>query len=202
MLFQNPPDHTRLRSLVMRAFTPRTIARLRPGIAELADKLLDRVAAQRDFDLVETYAFPFPAIVIAEMLGVPAADRDQFHAWTSAAAAAVDSAAGPDERARGAQASGQMADYFADLVTTRRRQPQDDLISDLIAVQQAGDRLGFGELLSMCALLLAAGHETARTIANGVWLITPASEQLSLLRQHDFCRTPLKSCCGTGLRSR
>jgi pimeloyl-[acyl-carrier protein] synthase len=185
MLFQNPPQHTRLRALVARAFTPRTIERLRPVITNIADGLLNRIVAQTTFDLVEDYAFPLPAIVIAEMLGVPPAERHQFHAWTSAVAAAVDSTASTDEQSRGALARAQMAEYFADLVAIRRDQPRDDLISDLIGVHDTGDRLSLGELLSMCALLLAAGHETTvNLIANGVLTLIQHPDQLSLLRKN------------------
>ena len=184
MLFQNPPDHTRLRALVLRAFTPRMIERLRPRIAAIAGELLDRVGQRRAFDLVDDYAFPLPAIVIAELLGVPAADRDRFHGWTSAVAAAVDSTATVEERAHGAQAREEMADYFADLVAVRTKRPESDLLSELVAVHEAGDRLSFGELLSMCALLLAAGHETTvNLIANGVLALVRQPDQLLLLRQ-------------------
>ncbi len=167
MLFQNPPDHTRLRALVTRAFTPRTVERLRPRIAAIADDLLER--AGNAFDLVEKFAFPLPAIVIAELLGVPAEEQAQFHQWTSNVAGAVDSTADEAARRRGATAREQMADYFARLVTERSRHSREDLISQLVAVQESGDRLSLGELLSMCALLLAAGHETTVSlIANGV----------------------------------
>jgi pimeloyl-[acyl-carrier protein] synthase len=169
----------------MRAFTPRMIERLRPRIARIADDLLDRLPDRAEFDLVEDYAFPLPAIVIAEMLGVPDGDVDRFHGWTSAVAAAVDSTATPEERARGSQAREQMGDYFADLVTTHRQQPRDDLISGLVALEQAGDRLNFGELLSMCALLLAAGHETTvNLIANGVLTLVQLPEHMTVLRDN------------------
>jgi cytochrome P450 len=161
------------------------IERLRPRIAAIAAELLDRVGQRRAFDLVDDYAFPLPAIVIAELLGVPATDRDRFHDWTSAVAAAIDSTATLEERTRGAQAREEMADYFAELVTLRSNRPDNDLISELVAVHQAGDRLSFGELLSMCALLLAAGHETTvNLIANGVLTLARHPDQLLLLRQH------------------
>ena len=170
MLFQNPPDHTRLRGLVTRAFTPRTIERLRPRIQSMADDLLDAAGCQ--FDLVERFAFPLPAMVIAELLGVPVEDQQRFHTWTSDVASAVDSTAGVDARTRGASAREQMANYFADLVTDRSKHPRGDLISELVSVQAAGDRLSLGELLSMCALLLAAGHETTvNLIANGAFTL-------------------------------
>ncbi len=167
MLFQNPPDHTRLRALVTRAFTPRMVERLRPRIAAIADELLDQAGTA--FELMEAFALPLPAIVIAELLGVPAQDHAYFHRWTSDVARAIDSTADDAARRRGASAREQMADYFAGLVQQRSRDPRDDLISQLVAVHEAGDRLSLGELLSMCALLLAAGHETTVSlIANGV----------------------------------
>jgi pimeloyl-[acyl-carrier protein] synthase len=181
MLFQNPPDHTRLRALVTRAFTPGTVERLRPRIAAMAEELLER--AGDAFDLVEAYAFPFPAMVIAELLGVPRADQVHFHRWTSDVARAVDSTADEGTRARGANAREQMADYFATLVAERSRRPQEDLITQLVQVHQSGDRLSLGELLSMCALLLAAGHETTVSlIANGVLTLAECPMQWTRLR--------------------
>ncbi len=181
MLFQNPPDHTRLRGLVTRAFTPRTIERLRPRIAAMADNLLERVRAE--FDLVEGFAFPLPAMVIAELLGVPVEDQARFHMWTSDVAAAIDSTADEETRTRGAHAREQMADYFAGLVADRSAHPREDLISELVAVQTAGDRLSLGELLSMCALLLAAGHETTvNLIANGALALARDPHAWAMLR--------------------
>jgi cytochrome P450 len=167
MLFQNPPDHTRLRALVTRAFTPRSVERLRPRIAAMAEDLLERAGS--DFDVVEKFAFPLPAIVIAELLGVPAEEQARFQSWTADVAAAVDSTADEATRQRGSNAREQMADYFATLVAERSRHPREDLISQLAADHESGDRLSLGELVSMCALLLAAGHETTVSlIANAV----------------------------------
>jgi cytochrome P450 len=173
MLFQNPPDHTRLRALVMRAFTPRTVERLRPRIAAMADELLED--AGHEFDLIEKFAFPLPAMVIAELLGAPAEDQARFQKWTSDVAGAVDSTADEAARQRGAIAREQMADYFAALVVDRSRRPREDLISQLVAVHDSGDCLSLGELLSMCALLLAAGHETTVSLI--------ANEVLALARE-------------------
>jgi cytochrome P450 len=183
MLFQNPPDHTRLRALVSRAFTPRTVERLRPRIVAIADALLER--AGDAFDLVEGFAFPLPAMVIAELLGVPSEDQAPFQNWTSDVARAVDATADEAARVRGAAAREHMAEYFAGLVEERARYPREDLISQLVAVHEEGDRLSLGELLSMCALLLAAGHETTVSlIANGVSTLAQYPLEWSRLR-HD-----------------
>jgi cytochrome P450 len=189
MLFQNPPDHTRLRALVTRAFTPRTVERLRPRIAAIAEDLLER--AGDEFDLVDAFAFPLPAMVIAELLGIPGEEQPLFQKWTSDVAGAVDSTADDAARLRGAAAREQMAAYFASLVDERSRQPREDLISQLVAVHESGDRLSLGELLSMCALLLAAGHETTVSlIANAVLTLAPRPTDWTRLRMEPT-RMPL-----------
>jgi len=181
MLFQNPPDHTRLRALVTRAFTPRTVERLRPRIAAMAEDLLER--AGTDFDVVEKFAFPLPAMDIGELHGVPAEAQARFQAWTANVAGAVDSTADEAARQLGATAREQMADYFATLAAERSRQPREDLISQLAMVHESGDRLSLGELVSMCALLLAAGHETTVSlIANGVLTLARRPDQWTRLR--------------------
>jgi cytochrome P450 len=181
MLFQNPPDHARLRALVTGAFTPRIVELLRPRIAAMAEDLLER--AGTDFDLVEKFAFPLPAMVIAELLGVPVEEHARFQTWTADVAGAVDSTADDAARQRGANAREQMADYFAALVAERSRHPRADIISRLAAVHESGDRLSLGELVSMCALLLAAGHETTVSlIANGVATLAGRRDEWTRLR--------------------
>jgi pimeloyl-[acyl-carrier protein] synthase len=185
LLFQNPPAHTRLRTFVAHAFSPRTIERLRPHIAAVADDLIDAAADRREFDLVDDVAFPLPAIIIAELLGVPARDRDRFRHWSTVLARSIDRTAPAEIQARGAEGREALADYFAGLIAERRQRPRADLISDLLAVEHDGDRLEFGELLAMCTLLLAAGHETTvNLIANGVLSLLRRPDQLELLRSH------------------
>ena len=168
MLFRDPPDHTRLRGLVTQAFTPRTIERLRPHIAEIAEHLLDAVQARGEADLVRDFAFPLPIIVIAELLGVSPADRDQFKAWSTDLTQGINLGATVEELTRTGRAIEALSAYFREVIEDRRRAPRADLISELVRVQDAGDQLNMDELLATCRLLLTAGHETTvNLIANG-----------------------------------
>jgi cytochrome P450 len=172
MLNSDPPDHERLRRLVTKAFTTRRVERLRPRVEEITESLLDGIAARREIDLLESFAFPLPVTVISELLGVPASDRKAFRAWSGVV---VSSAAKPEEVRSVADA---MAGYFRSLLAAKRRSPADDLLSALIQAQDAGDRLSENELLSMVFLLLVAGHETTvNLIASGTLalLLNPAS---------------------------
>jgi pimeloyl-[acyl-carrier protein] synthase len=185
MLTQDPPDHTRLRSLVNKAFTPRMVEGLGPRIELIANQLLDRCMSEGQMDLAADFAFPLPAIVIAELLGVPPADRDLFRAWSADAALAVDPTQPTAVRRAGSAAVAALADYFAQLVQKRRDAPASDLISQMIAIEDDGDRLSYGEMLSMCVTLLAAGHETtANLFANGALSLLRHPDQLELLRAH------------------
>ena len=163
MISVDPPDHTRLRRLVNKAFTPRVVAALAPRIGELVDEMLD--AADRDghLEVIADLAFPLPVTVIAELLGVPAADRDRFRAWSRAV---LSPAADPTA----AQEAGlAFAGYIDDLAAQRRAEPQEDLLSRLLAAEDEGDKLDRAELLGMVLLLLIAGHETTvNLIGNGV----------------------------------
>ncbi|MBO0779550.1 MAG: cytochrome P450, partial [Ktedonobacteraceae bacterium] len=157
MLSVDEPDHRRLRLLVSRAFTPRYIEGLRLRVQEIADELLDRVQAQGQMDLVKDYAFPLPINVISEMLGVPHTDRDQIRAWSGALARGL----GVGKHDPGVQAHMRaFGEYAARLVADKRQHPGDDLISQLVAIEEEGDRLSEAELLSTITLLIFAGHET------------------------------------------
>src|SRR5882762_1855808 len=149
MLFRDPPDHTRLRTLVSKAFTPRVIEGLRPHIQQIVDGLLGRVQDERTMDLIADLAFPLPVIVISEMLGVPAADRDRFRQWSLDVARSLDAIAlpgGPEVIERGNAARHALADYFRGLIAERRRRPQADLLTGLIAAEEQGDTLSQAEL--------------------------------------------------------
>lgn len=181
MLTVDGQDHRRLRQLVSKAFTPRYIEGLRPRVQEIADELLDWVQAQGQMDLVEDYAFPLPINVISEMLGVPHADRDQIHAWSHALSigAGVGAARNP-EVAANMRAFGE---YTARLVADKRQHPGDDLISQMIAIEEAGDRLNEAELLSTVTLLIFAGHETtSNLIATGSLMLLDHPAQLEQLK--------------------
>ncbi|HEY9684508.1 MAG TPA: cytochrome P450 [Oculatellaceae cyanobacterium] len=175
MLNQNPPDHTRLRSLVNKAFTPSMINKMREHIEAIANELLDKVEAkkEKEMDLIGEFAYPLPAIVIAEMLGVPAADRDKFKGWSHAITAALDPA-GPSviDLAKVGHAYMELTGYLGPLIEARRHQKQQDLISALVEAEESGNHLSQTELLANIVLLLIAGHETtANLIGNGSYAL-------------------------------
>lgn len=185
MLVMDPPDHTRVRKLVHQAFTPKRVAALRGHIEAIVRELADEAQAKGTFDLIHDVAEPLPAIVIAELLGVPAADHRQFRQWSSTM---INGFASPsaEARATGAAAGRQVFDYLADIIAARRRAPCEDLISAMIAAQEERDALTDAELLATGNLLLLAGHETTTNlIGNGT---------LALLREPDqwerLCQEP------------
>ncbi len=182
MLNKDPPDHTRLRKLTSRAFTHKYVQSLEPRIQSICDSLLSAGSAE-PFEMVNLLARPLPAIVIAEMLGVPSSDYEKFHAW-SADLLALTRITRPELMRRSARASEEMDAYFADLVEKKKASPGDDLISELIQLKEEGDSLSLDELYSLCVLLLVAGHETTtRLLGNGMLLLLQHPEQLELLRQ-------------------
>lgn len=185
MLFQDPPSHTRLRGLVNRAFTPRLIRRLEPRITEIVDELLDHIEEQAHVDFMPALAMPLPVIVIAEILGVPAEDRSRFREWSRLIIAASDPLATDElEVQESVAATQQLGDYFDQLIHERTKIPGEDLLSDLIALEEAGDRLSHQELLGMCVLLLIAGHETTMNLlGNGFYALMRHPDQLARLRQ-------------------
>ncbi|WP_310768164.1 cytochrome P450 [Mycobacterium sp. Z3061] len=185
MLVMDPPDHTRVRKLVHKAFTPKRVAALRGHIEAIVGELADEAQAKGTFDLIHDVAEPLPAIVIAELLGVPAEDHRQFRQWSSTM---INGFASPsaEARATGAEAGRQVFDYLAGIIAARRRAPREDLISAMIAAQEERDALTDAELLATGNLLLLAGHETTTNlIGNGT---------LALLREPDqwvrLCKEP------------
>lgn len=183
MLFVDPPDHTRLRSLVNRAFTPRILEQLRPSIDALVRALLDETFAEARCELMSGFAYPLPVAVIAGMLGVPLADQATFTGWSRALAANLDPFSGPEVRELAMEAGDAFDAYFRDLIAARRRRPSDDLLGALIAAEEQGDRLSEDELLATCTLLLTAGHETTvNLIGNGTLALLRHPEQLARLR--------------------
>ena len=184
-LFLDPPDHTRLRGLVNKAFTPRTVEALRPHIQEIVDDLLDRIAQQGGMDAIEDLAYPLPVKVICEMMGVPLEDHATFKDWSRHLARALDPdpLVPPAEIERRQRAIDSFGEYFAKLIEQRRKAPGDDLLSALIAAEESGDKLSENELLSTSILLLVAGHETTvNLIGNGVLALLRHPDQLELLR--------------------
>ncbi len=157
MLFSDPPDHTRLRALVSQAFTPRRVEQMASRIEDIADELIDRMAQQPVFELIESYAFPLPIIVIMEMLGVPTADAEQVRNWSEAIISPGSHGVGYRQRKTRLRA---FARYLKTMFVERLQNPQDDLISALVQAEEAGKRLTGDELASMVVLLLVTGHET------------------------------------------
>jgi cytochrome P450 len=181
MIQSDPPDHTRLRYLVRQAFTPRDVDKIRPCVQAIVDDLLDAVEATRHMDLVADLAYPLPIIVVSEVLGVPTSDRHQILKWDADMLGLQATGGAQTENARRAARSiVEIEEYFRQIVWQRRDRPQDDLISHMIAAQEAGDVLSNDEMINICVNFLLAGHETTRSlITNGV---------LTLLRQPDQFR--------------
>lgn len=182
LLFMDPPDHTRLRRLVSRAFTPRTVERLRPRIAEIFDELVAGPAEAGELEVISELAYPLPVTVICELLGVPVEDRDGFSGWSSDASRLLDGIIPDDQLERGFAALMQFISYFNDLFEERRRSPGDDLISRLLAVEDDGDALTHQELLATVLLLFVAGHETTMNlIGNGTFQLLRHRDQFDRL---------------------
>jgi cytochrome P450 len=184
MVFTDPPDHTRLRRLVHRAFTPRRVEALVPRIERLVTELVEAVASEGAADLVADLAYPLPAVVIAEALGVPREDRDRFKGWsddiTGLVFGALDAA---DRHDRARQGIAELERYLGGLVEERRRERRDDLISALVEAEEDGEALTGVEVTATCTLLLFAGHETTTNlIANGVIALLGHPGELRRLR--------------------
>ncbi|WP_329499924.1 cytochrome P450 [Kitasatospora herbaricolor] len=178
MLNLDPPDHTRLRRLVVKAFTPRRVAALRPRISAITAELLDAMAeGPAEADLIEVFAFPLSVTVICELIGIPVGDRESFRKWSET----LLSSRGTREESRAAAVD--MHEYFTRLVAERRRSPADDLLSALTAARDSGDSLSEHELLSMVFLLLVAGHETmVNLIASGTLALLTHPAELGRLQ--------------------
>lgn len=173
-LFLDPPDHTRLRRLVSTAFVPRVVKALEPEIVSLVDSLLDAVAAKGEFDVIADLAYPLPVAVICRLLGVPLEDEPRFSRASALLAQSLDpfvtvtgqAAQGAEDRL---EAGLWLRGYLRELIAKRRVEPRDDLISGLIAAEEAGDQLTEDEIVATCNLLLVAGHETTvNLIANAI----------------------------------
>jgi len=169
MLGTDPPEHTRLRSLVNKAFTPRIVSQLEPRMRELADELLgDALAAGGEVDLVQALSYPLPVVVIAEIIGIPAADRAMFKRWSDEAIASLGlvffGGLDPERIARQRRLFDEMRGYFMPLAEQRRARPQEDLLTGLVLAEHEGSKLSYEEMLSMLVLLLVAGNETTTTL--------------------------------------
>ncbi|HET9380989.1 MAG TPA: cytochrome P450 [Streptomyces sp.] len=183
MLDLEPPDHTRIRRLVSKAFTPRTVERLRPYVERLAGDLVDRLVAAGGGDLLTDVAEPLPVAVIAEMLGIPEADRAPLRPWSADICGMYELNPPEETAARAVRASVEFSDYLRELIAERRRHPGDDLMSGLITAHDDGERLTEQELVSTAVLLLNAGHEaTVNATVNGWYALFRHPGQLAALR--------------------
>ena len=164
LLMLDGEEHRRVRSLVSKAFTPRRVEALRPRIEAVVDELLDAAAAKGEMELVHDLAHPLPVIVIAELLGVPLEDRERFRVWSSEVVEILDVISGRDGLRPSWRGAEGLAGYFRGLLAERRRAPKDDLLSAMIAAEEDGHALDEADLLALCGLLLAAGHETTTNL--------------------------------------
>ena len=169
MLELEPPRHTRLRALVLRAFTSRRIAALAPQLESTAHSLIDTFQTEESFDLLASYCQPLPVIIICRLLGVPESDAPQFLAWSNAMVAMYQARRDRAIEEAAARAATEFANHLREVIAGRRQTPGDDLLTELIAAEAAGDRLSVDELITTCILLLNAGHEaTVHTLGNGL----------------------------------
>lgn len=182
MLNTDPPDHSRLRALVQKAFTPRMIEGLREEIQRITDMLLDEVEERGEMDLIEDFSYPLPIMLICEMLGIPEKDRAQFREWSTAVVSTVHK---PENMKKAGPQIQEFIQYLKYLIAQRRFDLGEDLISSLIQAESEGSRLCEEELYSMIFLLLVAGHETTvNLIGNGVVTLLEHPDQLEKLRNN------------------
>jgi pimeloyl-[acyl-carrier protein] synthase len=182
MLQMDPPDHTRIRSLVNKAFTPKIVSEMHPDIESIANSLLDDVQKKGEMDVMQDFAFPLPVMVISDMLGVPRSDRDKFKHWSDGLVGALNPRREFIKVTRAGSAVEELNQYLMPLVEERRKNPKNDLISLLVQAEEEGNKLTREEVLSNCILLLVAGHETTvNLIGNSVLSLLHHPEQLDLL---------------------
>jgi cytochrome P450 len=184
ILFLDPPDHTRLRGLVAKAFTPRMVEKLRPRIQQLVDELLAPAQEKGQMEVISELAYPLPAIVIAEMLGVPPEDRERFTQWTHDFGVLLDGGGLDFEQVVQALLGvNEFMEYFRALIRQQRQTPRDTLLQAMQEAEEQGDVLSEEELLGNCVLLLAAGHgTTTHLIGNGLLALLRNPEQMEMLR--------------------
>jgi cytochrome P450 len=194
MVVKDPPAHTRLRKLANAAFRQQRIANMKEWIGEIVDDILDEFIARGGSDFVAGVAYPMPASVIGRMIGAPSGDRDLFQRWSDELALAVFGAGGEDRADRHSRALKgvlEMQDYLRGVVADRSANPGDDMISYLLADSHDGDRLTDDELISLCSLILFAGHETTTNLlCNAVVVLDGHRDQLAMLRQQDQLVAP------------
>ena len=186
MLFLDPPEHSRLRKLLNKEFTPNMIQRMRPRIQQVVDSLLEDVVGKSEIEFMTEFANPLPVRVIAEMLGIPGEDQSDFQVWSDDLASFFGNPAATVEMGHRAQNSlVSLTEYFRALLPERREHKGDDLVSLLLRVEEEGEALTNEELLAQCTLLLVAGHETTRNLlGNGMLALLQHPEQLARLKEN------------------
>jgi len=190
MLELEPPRHTHLRSLVLRAFTSRRIKELAPEIEELCDDLLDKIPQDQPFDLIKHYATPIPVIIICRLLGVPEDLSDQLLTWSNDMVAMYQARRDRTIEDRAANAATDFANFVREFAEEKRKHPADDLITQLLNAEENGDKLSMNELITTCILLLNAGHEaTVHTLGNGVKTLIESQTPLSALSDQAIDQT-------------
>ncbi len=184
MLRTDPPDHTRLRTLVSKAFTPRAVEAQRARVEELVRTILDEAEARGEMDIVQDLGIPLPMTVIAEMLGIPTEDREQFKRWSTGVARSTDTRSDDDLRVS-EQASKELVEYLTPIAEERRANPREDLLSSLLAAEEQGDKLSMDEVFAMVILLLVAGNETTTNlIGNGMLALLDHPTEFRRLHDH------------------
>jgi cytochrome P450 len=184
ILDMEPPDHTRVRRLVAKAFTPRRVEELRPTVQSIMNSLVDRVAGAGEVDLISALAEPLPVTVIAELLGIPERDRHHLRPWSAEICRMYELAPTEEDGRAASKAALEFSAYLRELIGERRRNPTGDLISGLVEVVDQGERLSEDEMIGTCVLVLNAGHEaTVNVTGNGWWSLFRNPDQLELLRR-------------------
>ena len=182
MLREDEPNHTRLRSLAAKAFTPRAVEQMRPQVEGLLDVTFKRIPTSGQFDLISSFAAPFPIAVIAGILGVPASDWDRFYAWSEDIIKSIGDGH-RDERDVAERARRELGDYLREAANDRKSRPRGDVISNLVQAEEEGERLSSEELVAIATLLMVAGNETTtKLIGNSIVALLENPEQLNLLR--------------------
>tara|TARA_B100001971_G_C18261424_1_gene587226 strand:- start:3029 stop:4081 length:1053 start_codon:yes stop_codon:yes gene_type:complete len=183
LLTLDPPDHTRLRSLVSQAFTPASVHALSERMDDIVSEILAELDFSRPFDVIESIAYPLPIIVISELLGVRPDDRQSFARWSADIARSIEPTISRNEAHRVEQSRDALNQYFSNVIEERRRQPEEDLISRLVQAEEGGEKLSLEEMLSLLRLLLIAGNETTKNlIGNGLLALLCNPGELERLR--------------------
>ena len=194
MLGSDAPEHTRLRGLVNKAFTPRIVAQLSDGLVKVADQLLDRALEKGEVDLVDALSYPLPVIAISDILGVPSEDRELFRAWSdllvSTTALDFGQTVDPGHIEERRRVGREMDEYFSRMAEARRREPRDDLITGLVGAELEGTSLDFGEMLAMINLLLVAGNETTTNLIGSAIAQLDARPEVAASLREDPRRIP------------